>query len=41
MDIRSNEPYWLIKNSLGKSYPSLQENITSTVVIIGGGITGA
>ena len=41
MDIRSNEPYWLIKNSLGTSYPSLQENINSPVVIIGGGITGA
>ncbi|PTX41457.1 glycine/D-amino acid oxidase-like deaminating enzyme [Christiangramia gaetbulicola] len=41
MDIRSNEPYWLIKNSLGTSYPSLQENISSPVVIIGGGITGA
>ncbi|MDR5590516.1 FAD-dependent oxidoreductase [Christiangramia sp. SM2212] len=41
MDIRSNEPYWLIKNSLGTSYPSLQENINSQVVIIGGGITGA
>ena len=41
MDIRSNEPYWLIKNSLGNSYPSLSENINSPVVIIGAGITGA
>ncbi len=41
MDIRSNEPYWLIKNSLGKSYPSLQENLEAPIVILGGGITAA
>lgn len=41
MDIRSNEPYWLIKNSLGNSYPSLSDHINSPVVIIGAGITGA
>lgn len=41
MDIRSNEPYWLIVNSLPQSYPSLQESISSEVLIIGAGITGA
>jgi glycine/D-amino acid oxidase-like deaminating enzyme len=41
MDIRSNEPFWLIKNPLIKSYPSLKHNIETPVVIIGGGITGA
>ncbi len=41
MDVRSNEPYWLIKNSLPKSYPSLKQSISSEVLIIGGGITGA
>jgi glycine/D-amino acid oxidase-like deaminating enzyme len=41
MDIRSNEPYWLIKNAFENSYPSLQESITTDVLVIGGGITGA
>jgi glycine/D-amino acid oxidase-like deaminating enzyme len=41
MDVRSNEPFWLIKNSLSQSYPSLKESISSDVLIIGAGITGA
>lgn len=41
MDIRSNEPYWLIKNAFESSYPSLQKSITTDVLVIGGGITGA
>ena len=41
MDIRSNEPYWLIKNALAKSYSSLKENTASEILIVGGGITGA
>lgn len=41
MDVRSNEPFWLIVNSLPQSYPSLQKSISSEVLIIGAGITGA
>ena len=41
MDIRSNEPYWLKKNAFKKSYPSLDRSITTDILIIGGGITGA
>ncbi|GAB1453153.1 FAD-dependent oxidoreductase [Draconibacterium sp.] len=41
MDIRSNEPYWLIKNAFKKGYPSLQESILTEILVIGGGITGA
>lgn len=41
MDIRSNEPYWLIINSLPHSYPSLQKSVAADVLIIGAGITGA
>ncbi|MGJ8665679.1 MAG: NAD(P)/FAD-dependent oxidoreductase [Patiriisocius sp.] len=41
MDIRSSEPFWLIKNSLSESYPSLKENISKQIVIIGAGISGA
>jgi glycine/D-amino acid oxidase-like deaminating enzyme len=41
MDIRSNEPFWLIKNGIIHSYPSLRNDLECDVVIIGGGITGA
>ena len=41
MDIRSNEPFSLIKNSLPQSYPSLKKSLATEVLIIGAGITGA
>ncbi|MAP56012.1 FAD-dependent oxidoreductase [Altibacter sp.] len=41
MDIRSLEPFWVLQNSFITSYPSLTEDITTSVVIIGAGITGA
>ncbi|MGP1609772.1 MAG: NAD(P)/FAD-dependent oxidoreductase, partial [Burkholderiales bacterium] len=33
--------YWMIKEGLGRSYPTLNENLRADVVIIGAGITGA
>lgn len=41
MDVRSNEPFWLVKNGIKYSYPSLREDIDTEVLIVGGGITGA
>lgn len=41
MNIRSNEPYWLVKNGILQSYPSLRTDINCDVLIVGGGITGA
>ncbi|KQC01587.1 FAD-binding oxidoreductase [Pedobacter sp. Hv1] len=41
MNIRSNEPYWLVKNGMIHAYPSLRANINCDVLIVGGGITGA
>ncbi len=41
MDLRSNDPLWPIKNALSHSYPSLRADISSEIVIIGCGITGA
>ena len=41
MDLRSNEPFWLIKNGLISSYPSLKDDRKCDVLIIGGGITGS
>lgn len=41
MKLRSKEPYWLLKNGLINSYPSLSSDHTCDILIIGGGITGA
>lgn len=41
MDIRSNEPFWLVKNGIIHAYPSLREDLDCEVLIVGGGITGA
>ena len=41
MDLKSNEPFWLVKNGILNSYPSLKETIECEVLVIGGGITGS
>ena len=41
MNLKSNEPFWLLKNGLVASYPSLKSNEECDVLIIGGGITGS
>lgn len=41
MDLKSNEPFWLVKNGILHSYPSLREDIHCDVLIVGGGITGS
>lgn len=41
MKLKSNEPFWLVKNGLLYSYPSLRNNIETDVLIVGGGITGS
>lgn len=41
MDLKSNEPFWLVKNGLLSSYPSLKKNEKCDVLIIGAGITGS
>lgn len=41
MDLKSNEPFWLIKNGLITSYPSLKSDEKCDVLVIGGGITGS
>ncbi len=40
MDLKSNEPFWLIKNGLLATYPSLQDDLACDVLVVGGGITG-
>lgn len=41
MDLKSNEPFWLLKNGLIHNYPSLQNDINCDVLVVGGGITGS
>lgn len=41
MRLRTLESFWLLKNGLLYSYPSLQKNIHSPIVVVGSGITGA
>jgi len=39
--LKSSEPFWLLKNGLLHSYPSLSKDISTEVLIVGGGITGS
>ncbi len=41
MDLTSNEPFWLIKNGIIESFPSLKQNEECDILIVGGGITGS
>ena len=41
MKVRSKEPYWLLKNGLPYVYPSLRNDISCDVLIVGAGVTGA
>ncbi len=41
MRLRTYESFWLLKNGLLDNYPLLQKNIRTSIVVIGGGITGA
>lgn len=41
MKLKSPEPFWLVKDGIKHSYPSLRENIETEILIIGGGITGS
>ncbi len=41
MRLRTFESFWLLKNGILYSYPSLRKNIDAEIVVIGGGISGA
>lgn len=41
MNIRSNEPFWLVNNGILNAYPSLRTEVECEVLIVGAGITGA
>ncbi len=41
LNLRTSEPFWLVKNGIINSYPSLTEDISADVLIVGSGITGS
>lgn len=41
MRLRTFESFWLVKNGILYSYPSLQADLKTEILVIGGGITGA
>ncbi len=41
MDLISGQPFWLFKNGILHSYETMDEDLKTDVVIMGGGITGA
>lgn len=41
MNVRSNEPFWLVQNGLLHNYPALHQDLHCDVLIIGSGITGS
>ncbi len=41
MRLRTYEAFWVLKNGLLHSYPSLRENIETEILVVGAGITGA
>ncbi|MGK2863623.1 MAG: NAD(P)/FAD-dependent oxidoreductase [Chitinophagaceae bacterium] len=41
MDLRSASPYWLLRHGIINSYPSLNKDIKTEIVIVGAGISGA
>ncbi|MGV9004312.1 NAD(P)/FAD-dependent oxidoreductase [Flavobacterium sp.] len=41
MDLKSNEPFWLVKNGMPQCYPSVEGDFHTEILIIGAGITGS
>lgn len=41
MRLRTAESFWLLKNGLLHTYPTLSKNLTCDTVVVGAGITGA
>ena len=41
MDLVSPQPFWPLRNGLLSVYPSLKEDVTCDIVVLGAGISGA
>ena len=41
MDLKSDLPFWTVRNGLLTVYPPLTDDVRCDALVIGGGITGA
>lgn len=41
MNLRSELPFWLLKNGLTYTFPALEEDLSCDALVVGGGISGA
>lgn len=41
MDLRSQNPYWLLRKGIPHTYPSLKQDLEKDIIIIGAGISGS
>lgn len=41
MNLKSSEAFWLVKNGILHSYPSLRNDSATDILVVGGGITGS
>lgn len=41
MNLKTSEPFWLVKNGIINSYPSLRNDLTTEILVVGSGITGS
>lgn len=41
MNLHSSSPYWLLRHGIINSYPSLNVDLKTEIIIIGAGISGA
>ncbi len=41
MNLHSDYPFWMVKEGMKNAYPTLEEDLKTDVLIVGGGISGA
>jgi len=41
MDLKSDHPFWAVRDGLVRVYPPLRENIRCDALVVGGGVSGA
>lgn len=41
MDLKSDLPFWIVRNGLQRTHPPLERNVRCDALVIGGGISGA
>lgn len=41
MDLKSDLPFWIVRNGLERNYPPLEQDVRCDALVIGGGVSGA